>query len=116
MEVSFSAPSAAIAMAGLRATVTAYADVTKTSMANQAKTIYNQISSAIHAQSARIETLQNSSDPTAASQLAQLLQSRASNQQRAYQVAGEAAAPGSGVVQALLPADGARRASRRRCG
>jgi Mrp family chromosome partitioning ATPase/capsular polysaccharide biosynthesis protein len=105
LQVSFSGSSAEIAMAGLRATVTAYADVTKASMKNEAKAIYAQIESAIHSQDARITVLRNSSDPTAAGQIAQLVQSRASNQSRADQVAGEAAAPGSGVVQALLPND-----------
>jgi Mrp family chromosome partitioning ATPase len=103
LSVSFSGPSAQIAMVGLRATVAAYSDVTKASMARQATAVAAQITSGINALNVAIAPLVDKTDPSSAGQLAQLTQTRAAYESRLHQVQGEANVPSSGVGQALLP-------------
>ncbi len=105
LSVSFSAPTAAEAMAGIGATVAAYSDVTKAAMASQANAILAQINSGLASLDVRAKALRRATccDPTAAGQLVQVLLSRATQVSRHDQVAGEAASPSSGVTQALLP-------------
>jgi Mrp family chromosome partitioning ATPase len=103
LSVSFSASSAQIAMAGLRATVAAYSDVTKSSMATQANAVAAQIQSGIDALTVAIAPLQGKTDPSSAAQLAQLTQTKSGYVSRLKQVQGEANVPSSGVSQALLP-------------
>jgi Mrp family chromosome partitioning ATPase len=105
LSVSFSAPTASEAMAGLRATVAAYSTVTRTSMANLAKSVQAQLNSSIQSVDARLPALERlaPTNPSAAAQLQQLQANRAAYVSRFDQVAGEAAVPGNGVLQALLP-------------
>jgi Mrp family chromosome partitioning ATPase len=104
LSVSFSGSSADVAMAGLRATVAAYSDVTKAAIAGQANAVLAQVDSAIHSVDQQVVQLSpRASDPAVAAQIAQLSNNRAAYSNRRDQVAGEAAAPSSGVSQALLP-------------
>ena len=105
LSVSFSASSASVAMVGLRATVAAYADVTKASMSAQAKSVLAQLNSTIHSLDAHLAVLQRTgaTDPNVAGQIQTLTANRAAYVSRLDQVAGEAAAPASGVVLSLLP-------------
>jgi Mrp family chromosome partitioning ATPase/capsular polysaccharide biosynthesis protein len=104
LSVSFSGSSAAVAMAGLRATVAAYSDVTKAAIAAQANAVLAQVDSAMRSVDLQVARLSpNASDPNVAAQIAQLSNNRAAYANRRDQVAGEAAAPSSGVSQALLP-------------
>jgi Mrp family chromosome partitioning ATPase/capsular polysaccharide biosynthesis protein len=107
LTVAFSAPTAPDAMAGLRAVVTAYSDVTKVAMRSQADEVVDQIKSGIRSLDQRLAGLQRkvATDPNAAARIIQLQANRATYVERLDQVAGEAAVPGSGVVQALLPND-----------
>jgi len=106
LSVSFSAPSAAEAMAGVRATVVAYADVTKAAMTALAKSVRDQLQSTIDSLESRLAVLQRrAADPGVAAQIQQLTANRAGYVSRLDQVAGEAAVPGSGVLLALLPND-----------
>jgi Mrp family chromosome partitioning ATPase len=106
LTVGFSAPTAADAMAGLRSVVSAYSDVTKAAMRSQANEVADQIKSGIRSLDGRLALLLNhANDPTIAGRIQQLQQNRATYVARLDQVAGEAAVPGSGVIQALLPND-----------
>ena len=103
LSVSFSGPSAQTAMGGLKATVAAYSDVTKTSMADQAQAVAAQIKSGIDALNLEIAPLVGKTDPASVGQFAQLTQTRAAYVSRLNQVQGEANVPSSGIGQALLP-------------
>jgi Mrp family chromosome partitioning ATPase len=107
LSVSFSAPSAAEAQAGLRAAVAAYGDVTKAAMAAQANAKLAQLNSGIKSLDQTLLRLQGKtgSDPTAAGQIAQVAANRADQAARRDRVAGEAAQPSTGIRQALLPND-----------
>ena len=104
LSVSFSGSSAEIAMAGLRATVGAYSDVTKAAIAAQANAVLAQINSGILSVDARLKVLRNATRPTPTPRARSCNCSlNRATQGRRDQVAGEAAAPSSGVTQALLP-------------
>lgn len=107
LSVSFAAPTALEAMQGLRATVAAYSDVTKNAMSAEARAVVAQINSGLASLNDRLDALQATvpTDPNASSQIAQLTANRAAQVARLDQVAGEAAVPSSGVVQALFPND-----------
>jgi len=101
LSVSFTAPSASEAMAGLRATIAAYSDVTRAAVSAQAQSVAAQLNSTIHSLDAHMAELAraNPNDP----QILTLQTSRAGYVSRLDQVTGEAAAPSSGVVNPLLP-------------
>jgi Mrp family chromosome partitioning ATPase/capsular polysaccharide biosynthesis protein len=110
LAVSFTGPTEAIAKAGLRATVFAYADVTKAAVAAQANEIRAQLDTSIRGVDVRISVLQgelarNPNSLSAAGQIQQLVTNRVSLVTRYDQVGGEAAVPASGISQALLPDD-----------
>lgn len=107
LSVSFSAPSAAEAIGGLRATVAAYGEVAQIAAAGQANSVLAQLNSSIRSIDSELTVLGTppASDTSATSQVQQLTLSRASLSSRRDQVAGEAAYPSSGVTQALEPND-----------
>jgi Mrp family chromosome partitioning ATPase len=106
LSVSFSAPSSADALAGLRAVVGGYSDVVKASTATQAKAISKQLSASIAALDAQLAVL-NSAPPSAANSatISQLNASRSALVSRQAVVNSEAAVPSSGISQALFPND-----------
>jgi len=111
LSVAFTAPTASEAMAGLRATVDAYTDVTKAAVAKRAEGVVAQIDAAIRKNDRRVailgqEMVNNpASAPTLQGQIDAILANRAAQVARLDQVSGEAAAPSSGITQALLPSE-----------
>jgi Mrp family chromosome partitioning ATPase len=106
LSVTFSAPSSAEALAGLRAVVGGYSDVAKASTATQAKAISKQLDTSIAALDAQLAA-DNNEQPSATvtASIQQLNASRSALVSRQVVVNSEAAVPSSGISQALFPND-----------
>src|SRR4051812_19688707 len=103
LSVSFSAPTGAEAIGGLRAVVAGYGDVVKASAASQAKTVLQQLDSSINLLDTQLAALRAAPrSATTTAQIDQLNASRAAQVARRAQVASEAAFPGTGIQQTLL--------------
>ena len=103
LTLSFKAPSARLAMSGVQAAVAAYSDVVKAATAARSKAVGAQLDALIASLDTRLRQLGTSADPAAATRVQQLNAVRGPLQARRDQVAAEAALPGDGIGQTLLP-------------
>jgi hypothetical protein len=103
LSVSFKAPSASVAMAGVKAAVAAYSDVVRAATAARAEAVGAQLDQAIQSLDTKLQQLGTSSDRLAADKIQQLNAVRGPLVARRDQVAAEAALPDDGIGQTLLP-------------
>jgi hypothetical protein len=103
LTLTFSAPSASEAMAGIRADVDAYGDVVRAGAAARAQAVGKQLDASIQSLDGKLRDLAKSTDPSRADKMGQLNAARGPLVARRDLVQAETQLPDDGIGQALLP-------------